>query len=1107
MSAANRQKRPWKIRLLRMAGALFLLYLLIGFVVLPLAVKFAAPPVAGGAITGGVRIGWVWMNPLSFSVTLRDVALTDAEGVPVLRFDRLHANADPVVSLFSGELTASAFELEGLYVSVVIDEAGSINLLEALAPVDPPEETSEPGEPVDIPAAVLKRFVLENARIDFEDRSLPIPFKHSVASLNIVLNDLRTHATHANEYDFVAVTGADERISVRGRFFLNPLSVVGEADLEGLRLPDYAPFYDDAVNLQVADGRAYGSLRYYFQPLGEDRRLGVEAGAFGLRSVELRPKDGAEPFFQLNRLEVRGFAVDLFAHEARVEAVEIGDGFLRARRGSDGAIDLLGYLLPEATTADPSAPAPARPGEGTPAALEFGVRSDGEDLAKPVNAVLEHLETLAESDWRAVLQSFEFSDFSVELEDAASGPTTIRLDDITLRLGNVTNTPGEAADFFFSLLVNESGRVRLEGSLVPDPVAADLAFEVSDLDLGAFGPVVETFVPLRLESAGFETAGDLAVRMNDEGLPVATVRADTAVRDFSLRLSGDAQPLAAFEALTITGAAVVSEPLSAEIDEVHMVSPRARIDRLEDGSLALMRLLPEEEAEAEAPAPADEDEAAAMAEEALAEAAEAVAALPDIRVGRVLVEDGRIAVHDASVRPRAALVLSELRLLVEDITLEPGTETTLAFSTRFNEAGEIKLDASLAPADPSLRTRALAAISEIPLTAFSPYAADAIGRPITEGTFSGDFDVRVDENLLNAENQLRVQRIRFGSAGSGAGGLPVGVAVAALEDRNGLIRLDVPIRGSLDDPDFQPAQIFMQILRSTITRALTAPLSIAGSLVGGAISGLDVMQAEAAEEADTSRVGFEAGGAELSEQARSTLDLVADFIRERPQAVLALVPSVDPEADYRAQARAMLNERLAEIAAPSRSEGLRRLYESSFGEAPPEDAAERESAAPEGEGTNAEAAPPPDEGRAASPRAAAGDGFYLGAEEARPARRDAFYTTSEASVRETGRRGFYTGESPPAPAARSAGEPRPPGDTGPAAGAPGVAEMERRLLAAFEPDAAFLQTLAQSRLDAVRDYLVESARLPADRLTLPAPGTSPARRGAFVFFEFASDLD
>ena len=41
-------------------------------------------------------------------------------------------------------------------------------------------------------------------------------FEQSITSLNIELNDIRTRPDHENVYEFTAVTGADERIHLRG---------------------------------------------------------------------------------------------------------------------------------------------------------------------------------------------------------------------------------------------------------------------------------------------------------------------------------------------------------------------------------------------------------------------------------------------------------------------------------------------------------------------------------------------------------------------------------------------------------------------------------------------------------------------------------------------------------------------------------------------------------------------------------------------------------------------------------------------------------------------------------------------------------------------------
>jgi hypothetical protein len=63
--------------------------------------------------------------------------------------------------------------------------------------------------------------------------------------------------------------------------------------------------------------------------------------------------------------------------------------------------------------------------------------------------------------------------------------------------------------------------------------------------------------------------------------------------------------------------------------------------------------------------------------------------------------------------------------------------------------------------------------------------------------------------------------------------LPVGLAIALLKDRKGEINLDVPVTGSLDDPQFSIFRLVIQVLVNLITKAVTAPFALLGSLAGG----------------------------------------------------------------------------------------------------------------------------------------------------------------------------------------------------------------------------------------------------------------------------------
>ena len=63
--------------------------------------------------------------------------------------------------------------------------------------------------------------------------------------------------------------------------------------------------------------------------------------------------------------------------------------------------------------------------------------------------------------------------------------------------------------------------------------------------------------------------------------------------------------------------------------------------------------------------------------------------------------------------------------------------------------------------------------------------------------------------------------------------LPVLLAVALLKDANGVIDLELPISGTLDDPQFSVFGLIVRVIVNLIGKAATAPFAILGALVGG----------------------------------------------------------------------------------------------------------------------------------------------------------------------------------------------------------------------------------------------------------------------------------
>jgi len=57
--------------------------------------------------------------------------------------------------------------------------------------------------------------------------------------------------------------------------------------------------------------------------------------------------------------------------------------------------------------------------------------------------------------------------------------------------------------------------------------------------------------------------------------------------------------------------------------------------------------------------------------------------------------------------------------------------------------------------------------------------------------------------------------------------LPVKLGIALLQDRHGVIALDVPVNGRLDDPKFRLGPLIMQVFMNIITKAINETICAA----------------------------------------------------------------------------------------------------------------------------------------------------------------------------------------------------------------------------------------------------------------------------------------
>ena len=129
--------------------------------------------------------------------------------------------------------------------------------------------------------------------------------------------------------------------------------------------------------------------------------------------------------------------------------------------------------------------------------------------------------------------------------------------------------------------------------------------------------------------------------------------------------------------------------------------------------------------------------------------------------------------------------------------------------------------------------------------------------------------------------------------------MPVKLAVSLLKDRNGVIDLDLPVTGSLDDPKFRLGPLIWKVVVNTVTKIVTAPFALIGSLFGG---GEQVNQ-----------LTFAPGATELQGESSARIESVSKALKERPGLELEIPMASIPELDNPVLQKGALDEHLVAV--------------------------------------------------------------------------------------------------------------------------------------------------------------------------------------------------
>ena len=851
----------WRRRrvLLASAAGVVALYALLGFVVAPWVLKGQLVKQVGALTGRPVTVERVRVNPFALSLTVEGFLVKDLDGSRLASFDRLHVNA-ALLRLFRREVGVEDFQIDRPYLHAGLDAKGRLNVADILKRLSEDDGKAPPPGGTGGVIFAVGHLRIGEAQIDFTDRSRRRPFETTVGPISLELRNFRTRRGDGESpYTFSGRTESGEKFAWSGNVLIEPIQSKGTFTFEGLQLPKYAPYYQDSTSAEIRKG-TLGLKATYDLEWGTGKRVvKIVDGSLSLRDLAVGARDGGDPVVELPAFDVAGFHADVLTRDASIARMALEGGRIRVRRGSDGAIDLVALLRPpppEEAAAPDAAPSPPAGAGGTgPAA--GGARAP----------------------------SFRLDELSVkgvrfEVEDAVpSPPVEAEIEVERLVLAGLSTDPAARATIDAVARVDGSGKVTAKGSLRPHQASGELDLAVEKLDLSPLTPYLAGFLEARLEEAVLGMNGHATFDAS-KAEPVWAFRGDFRLDGLRMADGRHGEEFLRWKSLRLEG--VDAAPGRTALRSVRLLEPRLRAVIWEDGVRNLDVVARREPASPRADGEPD------PVAPPVPPARQGAPAAPAQRwsVGTLQVTNGRASLVDRSVTPAATMEMTELTVVVRGLSSEPRSSAQVQADAKVGGA-PVSVSGRLQPRFLGDATDLAIKSHAIDLTPLGPYVARFAGYELQKGKLDLDLRYAVKARTLEAQNVARIDQFTLGEErpGPDVTSLPVKLGLAILTDKDGVIEIDVPMSGSIDDPDFSVGRMVWKAVGNLFTKLVTAPFAALGKLFGG--GGGENLE----------RVDFPAGGVALDPAAEKTLDVLAKALRERPALRLEVEGSADEIAD------------------------------------------------------------------------------------------------------------------------------------------------------------------------------------------------------------------
>ncbi|MEK7889854.1 DUF748 domain-containing protein [Burkholderia contaminans] len=730
----------------------------------------------------------------------------------------------------------------------------------------------------------IRHFAIDGGTVNVDDRVPATPTALSLTKLAATLDGFTMQGKTPAKYTLSTSLSRGGDVKAEGSFNLAEKLVESKLTVAALALPALQPYLGEATRARVLDGTLGATVNAKADWGKTPLAAQVADSTVSLKSLKIATPDAKAPAIVLPDASAKIAKVDVATRIAEIASVDASGLALDVQRLKDGKIDL-------AALAEPA------------------------QASVPKRTVARKAEAAAPS-WHYRIDALNVKDASANFTDLSTPrPVKLAIKPLDLSVQKISDDMTRPLPVQLKATLNRKGSLNVTGDVTAQPLKLGLKINGNRLDAAAFEPYFGSALNATIASALLNAQGNLTFAQVKDA-PRATYRGDVALVDVRMLDKATSDPFAGWRSLALTNLKANYDEKGTDVDAARVTFSNfyGRVLLDAQGRLNLKDVVAKETGPAQSltrdaskgepvplspgvtPPAAARAASAAAAQQASAPAAASAtvvvkAATPPqnpvrMHFGELLLQNGRVTYTDNFIKPNYTANLIAIKGTVGAFGTDSTTSAPVDVAANLAGNGPISIKGSVNPLIEKPALDLTATAHDIELTNLTPYSAKYAGYPITKGKLNVDLHYELANDQLKANNHIFIDQLTFGDhvENDTATRLPVKLAISLLKNTRGQIDVNLPVSGSLSNPEFSVGGLIWRAVLNLIAKAVTSPFSLLAHAFGGGGE-------------DLGYVEFAPGSYQLDDAQQKKLDTVVKMLTEKPSIRLDLIGRVDPAKD------------------------------------------------------------------------------------------------------------------------------------------------------------------------------------------------------------------